>query len=49
MTEFKRKLIKIAPYMYHSSSITDRDSAFKKTKPIYIKIDDSTLRDPFQV
>jgi len=46
MAEFKRKHKDRPIYVF--SSITD-DPAFKKAKPVYIKIDESILSDPFMV
>ncbi len=46
MLEYKKKHKDRPIYVF--SSITD-DPAFKKAKPIYIKLDDSILSDPFMV
>ena len=46
MNEYKKKHKDRPVYVF--SSVTD-DPAFKKAKPVYIKIDESILSDPFMV
>ena len=46
MSEYKRKHKDRPIYVF--SSVTD-DPAFKKAKPIYIKLDETILSDPFMV